>query len=131
MTKRDFLLIGSGVSIAVVGTVFTLLGFTSIGLIGLFSLLLLVLVVEILQRRQLALVQKRLLDLMRRRYSGVGTAASTLKRIELLLDDSYIEEKVHTSSKRIVGLIQSQQIQIDSLTSRLDRSLDEHCDDKK
>lgn len=124
MTKRDKLFLSLGVFVAAVGVVALILELTSVGLAVLFFLCLILLVLLLLQRKQIAAVQKRTLQIIRALDSFPATGS-----VEVLdCGSQEIEESLRISSKKIVGLLQAQQKHIDQLSNRLDRIYEKSSD---
>lgn len=118
MGTRDKVFLMIGLLVGIVGVVVTLIWRVDAGIVALLMLNLLVLAILLLQRRQLAKVQQRTLALMnsRERPSPVPSAEN--------LDASKVRQDLKISNKKLVGLLQAQQTNLDLLNNKLESLLE-------
>lgn len=117
MTSRDLVFISAGTLLASIGIASTLLSSESVGMISLFLLGLLILFVLILQRRTQALVQERLLYLVRAEKDR-GKPGGECGAPNSSVDSNAVLEK------KLVGLLQAQQISMEKLRSEINSGSD-------
>lgn len=108
MTSRDLLFISLGTLLAVVGITASFLGSNTLAITALILLSLFVLFLLILQRRHQARLQERILYLVNAEKKR--TKAASAKSSRNSLDDSNAVQ-----AKKIIGLLQAQQISMELL----------------
>lgn len=113
MTSRDLIFVSVGTLLGGIGIAASFLGRDTLGMIALFLLGLLILFLMILQRRTQARVQERILYLVkaenkRSKIGGANSSASTPST-----DSNAV------LAKKVVGLLQAQQISMERLRREL------------
>lgn len=112
MHLRDKMFLLSGFLLVLVGSVLSILWNLLAGLISLLLLAYLCLILLVLQRRQLARVQKRTLDLVKWTTKRGTRAAPSVK------DGS--KQCAEIPTKRIIGILQAQQMSMERLSRKID-----------
>lgn len=112
MSLRDKMFLAFGTMIGVLGVTATLLWSIEIGVVALLLLGLIILVLVVLQRRQLSRVQQRTLTLLNARRQDA-------KPVQVKP-----QESLAIPTKKVVGLLQAQQMSMDLLNEKLDRVLE-------
>jgi len=114
MSTKDkfFLFFGGGVGI--VGIVATILWSVEAGVVALITISLVILTLLALQRRQLARVQQRTLSML--------NTLQTTKPVTVPKPPSD-KESIAIPTKKIVGLLQAQQMNLDLLNSKVETYL--------
>lgn len=112
MKLRDRLFLVSGIGIGVLGVIATLLWSVEAGVVALLLLGLIIFILVILQRRQLSRVQQRTLAML-------NAPKEDTKRVEVKP-----QENLAIPTKKVVGLLQAQQMSMDLLNEKLDRVLE-------
>ena len=114
MSTKDkfFLFFGGGVGIA--GIVATILWSVEAGVVALITISLVILTLLALQRRQLARVQQRTLSML--------NTLQTTKPVTVPKPPSD-KESIAIPTKKIVGLLQAQQMNLDLLNSKVETYL--------
>lgn len=114
MGTRDKAFLLTGLLVGIIGVGFTLFWRVDAGIVALLLLNLLVLVILFLQRRQLAKIQQRTLALLnsRERPAPVQSAEN--------LDASKLRQDLKIGNKKLIGLLQAQQTNLDLLHSKLE-----------
>ena len=127
MTRRDLAFTLVGLLLVVCGILFAAQNYTNMAIICLLVFGFIVLLVIILQRRQLGILQKRTLDILRN---------ENIETIEQEVESAppskrELEVAVQISTKKIIGLLHAQQLQIEELSKRLSKtgSLPEDAED--
>jgi len=115
VTRRDILIFLLGALTACVGVTAALLNQIKISVIALLVCSLIILVLLVLLRRQMATVQVRLLQILRKERT-VGPKTSK----DMQVGNSEVEVAFQISTKKVIGLLQAQQLQIDKLNARLE-----------
>lgn len=118
MNKRDAAILVCAVVLSSVGVVLSLLGYTDFALITVFLLLLMVIVLMTLQRRQLGVLQQRTLKLLRQ---DVKISSHVTPETSPLSADQ-AELAIHIATKKILGVLQAQQNEIQLLSEELKSS---------
>ncbi|WP_022871636.1 hypothetical protein [Yaniella halotolerans] len=134
MTRRDMLFFGLGTLVACIGVIASLLGSKIIGIVATLVIGSLILVLLLLQRKQMAAMQQRTLGILRKVNSGYEiVSALTQPQSEQHLSKKEVGEALQVPTKKLVGLLQAQQMQIDALSSQielLDRSRTNSANDQ-
>lgn len=114
MSSRDKVFLLAGIIVGLVGIVATLVWDLEVGIITLLLLNLLNLLILVLQRRQLGRIQQRTLALLQSREGkpsqGRGENPDTAK----------IQHDLKISNKKLVGLLQAQQANLDRLNEKFE-----------
>lgn len=114
MSSRDKVFLLAGTIVGLVGVVATLLWNLEVGIITLLLLNLLNLFILLLQRRQLGRIQQRTLALLQSREGK-----SSQGRGETL-NAAKIQHDLKVSNKKLVGLLQAQQTNLDRLNEKIE-----------
>src|SRR5699024_1859869 len=117
MHSRDIASLVVGAAIGVVGILGTILGAPEVGIVALLVLGVLILGVLVLQRRQLARIQQRTLSILNSRRP----ATTQDKKIQL--DPENTRRDMAISTKKVVGLLQAQQVGLDTLNAKVEQAL--------
>lgn len=115
MTKRDLAIVVCSVAVSCLGVILSLLGYTDFALIAVFLLLLLVILLIMLQRRQLGVLQQRTLKLLRKEVKVSPYEAP----VSSPLSEDQAEVAIHIATKKILGVLQAQQNEIQLLSDEL------------
>jgi len=115
MNSRDKALLIIGVIIGLSGVVLTFAWSVEVGIVTLLAMNLLLLLLLILQRRQLARVQQRTLSLLKFRESEIP--ARDVGRVDV----SGLQRDLKISNKKILGVLQAQQNNLDLLNEKIER----------
>jgi len=106
MFSRDKVYLLIGLCLGLLGIVSTIVWTIKVGMLLLFLLVMLLLILIVLQRRQMAKVQERTLKLLQFQQNDKTDTHSSIA--------------VDLASKKIIGLLQAQQMSIDLLNDRLE-----------
>lgn len=106
MNARDKYILGLGMILAIFGVISTIFWSLRLGLIALVLMYLLVLLLLVLQKNQMAKVQQRVLSLIQLDREAKRNVAAS-------------ERKDLAAEKRLVGLLQAQQMSLDMLKNEL------------
>ena len=110
MYLREKVYLGLGLLLGTIGIVSSVFWSIKVGIVFLTFLVMLIFVLIVLQRRQLAKVQHRTLRLLQNQGK------------KPVREEGRAEISVHIATKKIIGLLQAQQISMDLLKDRLDHS---------
>lgn len=108
MNKRDLVFFITGLIITAWGFISVLLGNQMMAIIAILLMFMIVFVVLILQRRQLAAVQKRTLELLK--FANRPAEVVQIDR----------DKQIDISTKKIINILQAQQIAMERLAQRFD-----------
>jgi len=114
MGTKDKLFLVFGGGVGVVGIVATILWSVEAGVVALITISLVILTLLALQRRQLARVQQRTLSML--------NTLQTTKPVTVPKPPSD-KESIAIPTKKIVGLLQAQQMNLDLLNSKVETYL--------
>jgi len=114
MGTKDKLFLVFGGGVGVVGIVATILWSVEAGVVALITISLVILTLLALQRRQLARVQQRTLSML--------NVLQTTKPVTAPKPPSD-QESIAIPTKKIVGLLQAQQMNLDLLNSKVETYL--------
>lgn len=118
MNTRDLVFLVVGAMIGLTGIIGALLGSVKLGTVALMAMSVILLVLLVLQRRQLAKVQQRMLSILNAQQKSAESAtAPNLSRA------AAPQESIAIPTKKIVGLLQAQQISMEKLNAKLNRAL--------
>lgn len=122
MNKKDLGVVAVGLTIASIGVVAALLGYVDFAILALLFFNVVLLMMIILQRRQLGTLQKRTLDLLRARVKI--ESKSQTEQPEITRKQEALVTQI--STKKILGVLHAQQIQLDGLSRSLSTLLDKN-----
>lgn len=122
MNKKDLGVVAVGLIIASIGVVAALLGYVDFAILALLFFNVVLLMMIILQRRQLGTLQKRTLDLLRARVKI--ESKSQTEQPEITRKQAALVTQI--STKKILGVLHAQQIQLDGLSRSLSTLLDKN-----
>lgn len=117
MNRRDLFIMLCGGLLVVIGLGAIMYGNTTVPFIAMFLLMALLLTVLVLQRRQLAAVQERTLRLLQSQKAS----SSQLKSVQKLLTSSEKKDDIHISTKKVISLLNAQQISMELLAKKLEK----------
>jgi len=118
MNTRDLVFLVVGAMIGLTGIVSALVWSVKLGIVALIVLSLILLVLLVLQRRQLGKVQQRMLSILNAQQKSAKSATTpNLSRVAVP------QENIAIPMKKIVGLLQAQQISMEKLNAKLDSAL--------
>lgn len=122
MNSRDliFLVMGTFVGLAGIGT--TLVWSIDAGIIALLAMGVILLVLLILQRRQVAKLQQRMLSVINQQKKANAETEKNQPRV------ANPPESIAIHTKKIVGLLQAQQVSMEMLNAKFERALDDVSD---
>lgn len=112
MNKRDLVFFVTGLVISSIGIISILLSNLMMAVIAILIMSVIVLFVLILQRRQLAAVQKRTLELLK--FSNRPPEVVQVDR----------EAKTDMSTKKVINILQAQQVAMERLAQRFEDALE-------
>lgn len=115
--KRDLVLMGAGTTIAACGVVGSLVWGPAAGLVAILAMAMLILTVQVLQRRQTAILQQRVLSVIKLIKRNEKMAQETIFRQlqNAKSAPAVSDQALALSTKRIIGLLQAQQIGLEQL----------------
>lgn len=117
MHLRNRLFLVVGLILGLVGILLTLVWSLELGIVTLLVLNLLLLMLLSLQRRQLARVQQRMLTLMKS-----DKDKATVPNVENL-DATKIRQDLKITNKKVIGLLQAQQRNLDLMNVKMEDML--------
>lgn len=117
MNMRDSLFWALGAVIGILGIIGTLLWSIEIGVMALLVMSLIILALLVLQRRQLAKLQQRSLTMLNSRKQDPKPLPVKS------------QESLAIPTKKVVGLLQAQQISMERLNQKVDRALQIEIED--
>lgn len=124
MSTRDLALLVTSTAAGIAGIIFTLAWSVEAGLVVLFVLILGLMGLLFLQRRQLAKLQQRTLLMLNRQQETISMKASTSAVV------TKSSESIAVPTKKIIGLLQAQQVSMEILDAKLERALGNETDDE-
>lgn len=116
MNTRDLIFLLAGALIAAVGIGATIYGIGSIAIIALLVLCMTIIVLLLLQRRQLAAVQKRTLEVVRAQNRTHKSLSRSLEKS----NTSSRADRSDLSMKKIIGLLSAQQTSMERLNKKFE-----------
>lgn len=116
MNLRDRMFLIFGIGAGLLGIVGTITWSLETGVVALIVISLVILVLLVLQRRQLARVQQRTLTML--------NAQQTMKPVV----GQEPQESIAIPTKKILGLLQAQQVSIDLINDKIEAGLDKSPD---
>ncbi len=116
MNLRDRMFLIFGIGAGLLGIVGTITWSLETGVVALIVISLVILVLLVLQRRQLARVQQRTLTML--------NAHQTMKPVV----GQEPQESIAIPTKKILGLLQAQQVSIDLINDKIEAGLDKSPD---
>lgn len=127
MFQRTSSLLGTALLLTAVGVIVTVLFGYAAGIIVLQITLFIIFTLLILQRRQTAILQTRLLALMKLAKGNeklISDAAFTRRNLSDLhkLTEKRLVEQRNGIEKRLINILQAQQISMETLVNRLEMS---------
>lgn len=128
MFQRTSFLLGTALLLTTVGVIVTVLFGHAAGIIILQITLFIILALLVLQRRQTAILQTRLLALMKLAKGNekpISDAALTRRNLSELhkLTERRLVEQQNGIEKRLINILQAQQISMETLVNRLETSI--------
>lgn len=124
MSTRDLALLVTSTAAGIAGIILTLVWSVEAGLVVLFVLILGLMGLLFLQRRQLAKLQQRTLLMLNRQQEMISMKASTSAVV------TKSSESIAVPTKKIIGLLQAQQVSMEILDAKLERALGNETDDE-
>lgn len=122
MNSRDLIFLVMGVLAGLAGIVTTVVWSVEAGIIALLAMSVIFLVLLILQRRQIAKLQQRMLSVLNHQQKA---KAVTEKNQPIAPKRP---ESIAIPTKKIVGLLQAQQVSMEMLNAKLERALNSDSD---
>lgn len=114
MYSRDKIFLLLGTAIAGIGAIATILWTYAAGIIALLAIAVVIILMLVLQRRQLAKIQERTLKLVKAQQSARSQQSNSKAPARK-------EESLAVSTKKIIGILQAQQISVELLHAKIDR----------